>query len=112
MEAKLSEQLRQLLQSKDASELVDVIVELHHDEEDNAETPQTRNQRIVHLKETLNRKLVPLQETIQSIGGEVTGQVWLNQTLRVRLPADKVGLLCDHDEVARLDVTHSLQRDT
>ena len=111
MEAKLSEQLRQLLQSKGASELVDVIVELHESEQPKAAAPQTRSQRIDHLKETFNRKVVPIQETVRSSGGEVTGEAWINQTVRVRLPADKVTLLCDHDEVARLDVPRVLKSD-
>ena len=111
METKLSDQLRQLLQSTDASQLVDVVVELYHDPTLEAVAPQNRSQRIAHLKESLSRKAVPLQETLKSIGGEVTGEVWLNQTLRVRLPADKVSLLSDQDEVAKLDVEHQLERD-
>jgi len=111
MEAKISEQLRQLIQSTNASDYVDVIIELHHDQEDDAVEPQTRDQRIAHLKETFSRKIIPLQEKIQGIGGEVTGQAWINQTLRVRVSADKISLLRDHDEVARLDVPHSLERD-
>jgi hypothetical protein len=112
MEARLNEELLQVLESMDAAELVDVIVEVREGEGREPAPPQTRNQRIAHLKETFRRKIVPLQEAIRSIGGEVTGEAWLNQTLRVRLPAGNVSRLCDHDEVASLDVPHALERDT
>jgi len=111
MEAKLTEQLSEVLQAKDASDLVDVIVELYRTEKNEPAIPQTRNERIAHLKEAFNRKIVPLEETIKTIGGEITGQAWINQTVRARLPADKVSLLSDHDEVAKLDVPHPLMRD-
>jgi hypothetical protein len=109
---KLSEQVTQLLQSKDASDFVDVIVELQHSDEDDAAAPQTRNERIAYLKEAFNRRIAPLKETIKSIGGEITEQAWINQTLRVRVPADKINLLSDHDEVAKLDLPRPLERDT
>ena len=111
METKLSEPLRQLLQTTDASNLVDVIVELHRGEQHEAPARRTRDQHIAHLQEALNRKIGPLEEIVRSIGGEITGKVWLNQTLRVRLPADKISLLSDHDEVAKLDVPHLIKRD-
>lgn len=111
MEAKLTEQLHQLLESANASDLVDVIVELHDDGELEAAEPQTKSQRIAHLKETFNRKVVPLQETVKSIGGEVTEEAWINQTLHVRVRADQVNLLGAHDEVATLDVPRPLSRD-
>ena len=111
METKLTEQLSEVLQSKDASDLVDIIVELYRTGKNEAEIPQTRNERIAHLKEAFNRKIGPLEGTIKSIGGEIRGQAWINQTLQVRVPADKVCLLSEHDEVAKLDVPHPIVRD-
>jgi hypothetical protein len=112
MSAKLSEQLSEVLQSKQASDLIDVIIEFHRTEKLEPATPQTRNERIAHLKEVFNRRIVPLEEIIKTIGGEITGQAWINQTVRVRVPADKVSLLSNYDEVAKLDVPHPLVRDT
>lgn len=111
MEAKLTEQLSEVLQSKDASDLIDVIVELYPSAEDEAAAPQTRSERIAQSKSAFNRKIIPLEETIKSIGGEITGQAWINETLRARVPADKVSLLSDHEEVAKLDIPHPLVRD-
>ena len=111
MEAKLTQQLSEVLQSKQASDLVEVIVELYRTEKLEPATPQTRNERIAHLKEAFNRRIAPLEETIKTIGGEITGRAWINQTVRVRVPADKVSLLSDYDEVAKLDVPHPLVRD-
>ena len=111
MESKLSEQLAQHLQSTGTSELLDVIIELHQKKEAEATPSQSRTERIANLKETFSRKIAPLEETIRQIGGEVTGQAWINQTLRVRVPADKVKLLSAYDQIAKLDLPHLLKRD-
>jgi hypothetical protein len=111
MEAKLSEQLVQLLQSKQPSDIVDVIVELYPGEKDETAAVQTRNERIAQSKEAFNRKIVPLEETIKRIAGEITGRAWINDTVRVRVRADTVSLLSGHDEVAKLDTPHPLTRD-
>ena len=112
MESKLSEQLAQHLQFTDASDLLDVIIELHQNKDTEAPENQSRTERIANLKESFSRNVAPLEETIRSIGGEVTGQAWLNQTLRVRLPADKIRLLSDYDQVAKLDLPHLLKRES
>jgi hypothetical protein len=115
MQTKVSEQLSELLQSKEPSDYVDVIVELHQTDEDEASgqggAPLTRNERITQSKDRFDRRIVPLQETIRKIGGEITGQAWINETLRVRVPADKVKLLSDDDDVAKVDIPHPLTRD-
>ena len=112
MEAKVSEQLNQVLESKAASDFVDVIIELHPAEEDDATAAQTRTERIAYAKEAFDRKIVPLEATIKTLGGEITGRAWINDTVRVRVPADKVNLLSGQEEIAKLDVPHSLVRDT
>ena len=111
MEAKLSAQLGQVLQSKDPSDFVEVIVELYPSEEPEAATAQTRDEKIAQSKRAFDLRIVPLHETIKSIGGEITGQAWINETLRVRVPADKVSVLSDHAEVAKIDVPHRLGLD-
>lgn len=110
MQAKLSEQLDQLIQSTEASDLIEVIVELYPSNEPEA-VGETRSERIAQSKAAFSRKIAPLEETIKSIGGEITGEAWINETIRARVPANKVSLLCDHDEVAKLDVPHQLVPD-
>ena len=108
MEPKLTRQLNQVLQSKDPSDFVEVIVELYPSEEPQTTAPLTRDEKIAQSKAAFEKKIGPLEQTIKSIGGEITGQAWINETLRVRVPADKVGSLSDLDDVAKLDVPHSL----
>lgn len=111
MEAKLSEQLGRLLQSKSASDLIEVIVELYPSDEPEPVTGQTRSEQIAQSKAAFNRKIVPLEETIKSCGGEITGVAWINETVRARVPADKLSLLADHDEVAKIDLPRPLVPD-
>lgn len=109
---KLSEQLTQNLDEKDPSGLLDVVIELHGGVEAGKNATQSRADRIAALKESFNRSAAPVEEAVRKVGGEVTGHAWINQTLRARVPADKVKQLSEHDRVAKLDIPHPIERDT
>ena len=110
MESKMSEQLTEHLRGKSESELLELIVELHSNYPETT-APQSRTEKIAALKENFSRNVARLEETVRRIGGEVTGQAWINQTVRVRAPADKIGQISSHNEVAKIDLPHALERD-
>jgi hypothetical protein len=56
------------------------------------------------LREAFRQAATPVAEAINNLGGEVTGEAWINQTLRARLPAKSVGRLSDVDEVRAVAV--------
>ena len=47
--------------------------------------------------------VAPVERQIHNIGGEVIAHAWVNQTLRVRVPAGNVDQLTESDCVASVD---------
>ena len=87
----------------DADELLDIIVELHD-----------RNggeQSVTALREAFSHTAAPVVERISNLGGEVTGEAWINQTVRARVPAQRVYELADLEEVSAPDVPHAIEPD-
>jgi hypothetical protein len=87
----------------DADRLLDVVVELH---EDTAAT-----QSMESLRESFEHAKQPVVDTIAKAGGEVTGDAWLNRTLRAQVPGRALKELSDLDAVRALDVPHTLTAD-
>jgi hypothetical protein len=50
-----------------------------------------------------------VEEAVRNAGGEVTGHAWINQTVRARVPADRVKELSEHERVAVLDAPHPIE---
>jgi len=110
MSTKISEKLTQKLVNTGASDLLDVIIELHpHAESAVASHVQSRSEKIAALKEAYTRNVAPVEEAVRKAGGEVTGHAWINQTVRARVPADRVKELSEHDRVAVLDTPHPIE---
>ena len=111
MDGKVTEQLLKALEKSDASEMLDVIIELRPENEPKAQQPQSRAEKIATLKENFIRDLAPVEEAVRNAGGELTGQAWINRTVRARVPTDFVRQLSEHEQVAKLDVPHAIKRD-
>jgi hypothetical protein len=110
MSAKISEKLNEKLDATVKSDLLDVIIELYpHTESAAAAHIQSRNEKIAAMKEAFTRNAGPVEEAVRNIGGEVTGHAWINQTVRARVPADRVRELCEHERVAVLDAPHPIE---
>ena len=67
-----------------------------------------REEYIATLREAFEREAAPVEAAIQEAGGEVLAGAWLNQTLKVRVPAEKVADLAAIDEVVLLDLPRVL----
>ena len=111
MGSKVTEQLRRELERSEASDMLDVVIELRPQNEPKTRQPQTRAEKIATLKENFSRDLAPVEEAIRNAGGELTGQAWINRTVRARVPTECVKQLSEHEQVAKLDVPHAIEQD-
>lgn len=110
MPTKISEKLTERLEGTDASDLLDVIIELRPQAESAAATDALpRSEKIAALKDAYTRNVAPVEDAVRKAGGEVTGHAWINQTVRARVPADRVRELSEHERVAVLDAPHPIE---
>jgi hypothetical protein len=85
---------------------VEVIVELRPlDRPDGG----TRQERVAALRDSFAAELGPVAEQITAAGGEVLESAWINQTLRVRLPAAAVDEVAASATVIRIDLPTTLE---
>ena len=111
---KLSSTLSERLDAADASDVLEVVVELQRPEGPTAAPAagaQSRSAEIAARKEAFSQKMTPVEEAVRSLGGEVTGAAWINQTIRARVPACGVKELCQRQEVAAIDLPHPIKPD-
>lgn len=99
-ESKITPELRARADS-DAGDLVDVVVELYGANGGATSVPQ--------MKSAFSHAAVPVSEAIAGLGGEVTAEAWINQTLRARVPAHGLAQLADLEHVSALDVPHRIE---
>lgn len=112
MTSKLTSKLAAELEKTGSSEFLDVILELHTLRGQAEKQVSSRSEKIAALKEAFNRNVAPVEEVIRSVGGEVTGRAWINQTVRARVPAEKLRELAEHEKIAAVDVPHLLTPDS
>jgi hypothetical protein len=100
-DSKITPELR--ARAGDAEEPIDVIVEL--------ENRGGEETGVEGLKAAFSASAAPVAERIANLGGEVTGEAWINQTVRARVPAKHVDQIADLDEVSVVDVPRALEAD-
>lgn len=101
--SKITSELSERTAGRGSEALIDVVVELEGASGDEPSADA--------LRKAFKQTATPVVEKITNLGGEVTGEAWINQTLRARLPASSVRLLSDLDEVTAVDVPHRLAFD-
>lgn len=111
MASKLSEQLVEQLNRANTPDMLDVIIELRSQDEPAATPAQSRGEKIAAMKETFSRNVAPVEDAVRKAGGELTGQAWINRTVRARVPINSVKELSEHEHVEKLDVPHALEPD-
>ena len=109
--AGLSPTLNEELENAKASDLVEVVVELRRGGTVTPDQNVPRAERITALRESFDREVAPVEEIIRRAGGEVTGRAWINQTVRARVPAQKVKELASDERVQAVDVPHAVAPD-
>jgi hypothetical protein len=113
MPVKLRSDLAEQLKKVQASDLVEIVLELYPQAESApkaAETP-SRSEKIAAKKAAFNQDVAAVEEAIRKVGGEITGLAWINQTVRARVPAQGVKELSQHEKVAALDIPHPVKPD-
>jgi hypothetical protein len=108
---KVTEQLRKELERSEASEMLDVVIELRPENEPKTRQAQNRAEKIATLKENFIRDLAPVEQAVRDAGGELTGQAWINRTVRARVPSECLKQLSEQEQVAKLDVPHAIEQD-
>ena len=75
MTVKLRSNLAEQLEKADASELLEVILELRPEDESTTtrSEPRSRSEKIAAKKEAFNRNVASVEEAIHKVGGEITG---------------------------------------
>lgn len=114
MTTKLTAKLSEHLEKADVTDLLEVILELHPQAESAAAAMQetrSRSEKIAALKEAFSREVTPVEEAVRQMGGEVTGRAWINQTVRARVPVERVRELSEHEKIAALDIPHPIKSD-
>lgn len=114
MTNKLTDKLAEKLEETDASDLLEIILELGSQAE-SAQPPteekRSRGEKIASLKEAFSRDAAPIEEAVRKAGGEVTGRAWINKTMRARVPAQSVKELSEHEKIAALDTPSPIKPD-
>ncbi len=107
--SKLTPDLTNRLTQAAVDDVLDIVLELDPKPEPEVATPQSRSEQIALRKEKFSRDVVPVEETIREVGGEVVDRAWINQTVLARVPARGVEELSEIDKVAALDVPRTLE---
>lgn len=108
-EPKITPELAQKLRGCPPASPVEVVVEMCPLAP--PEAALSRAERIDALKAGFEAIAQPVAHAVEQLGGEITGMVWLNQTLLIRIPADAVDKLDSVEEIRRIDVPHRIERE-
>jgi hypothetical protein len=109
--SKLTKELRQRLEQVPHDSLVEVIVEIIGGESAPARAGASRADLIATRRQQFLETVAPVERRVHNMGGEVLGHAWVNQTLRVRVPAGTVDQLTESDCVASVDAPARLTRE-
>ena len=109
--SKLTKELRERLEQVPSDSLVEVIVEISGAESTAVRAGASRADLIATRRQQFLDTVAPVERQVHSIGGEVIDHAWVNQTLRVRVPAGNVDQLTEPDCVASVDAPARLTRE-
>ena len=108
---KLTPILKARVQQAARGDMLDLIFELpRHSVE--ATPGLTREERIAPVRDAFRHDATPLEHAITAAGGTVTGEAWINQTLRARVPVEALSTLASLDEVVSIDLPRTLMRES
>ena len=109
--SKLTKELRERLEQVPHDSLVEVIVAISAGEIGPVRAGASRGDLIATRRQQFLETVAPVERRIHSIGGEVIDHAWVNQTLRVRVPAGNIDQLTEADCVASVDAPTRLTRE-
>lgn len=107
-QGKLSPRLEQRLEGMDATEPLEVIVEL---QPVSLPSTGTRQERIEAAKGGFERDLDTIAAVVAEAGGRVLESAWLNRTLRALIPPDGLDRVVANELVQAIDLPRPLEPD-
>lgn len=107
MVAEVHSRLRDAIEHAGAEERFLVILELPPIK---VEPRGTRAERIARTEAVFRATAEPVKSVVESLGGEVIGEAWINSTLKCRVPAAALRVLAERDDIKKIDLPHSLSR--
>lgn len=115
MQTKLTPDLsRQLARTKE-SEMLDIIIEVRQSDcslnESLKNEKLSRQEQILVRQKNFDNQSAPIEDVVQQVGGEIVGRVWINQTLKARVPAKSVKKISEHRNISILDLPHLIEKD-
>lgn len=99
----LTEKFNELL----PDELLDVVLEFDDDAIQALDHADSTDQ----MREIFAGYSKPVRDKIKLLGGNITGEGWLNGTLQAKLTRQALESLSNEPSVARVDLPHQLQRE-
>ena len=111
---KLTAKLAEHIEKTGVGDMLDVIVELDPTRGQDILSSSgdlSRQDRIAKLQEDFTEQSAAVVSKIAEAGGEILDHVWINKTLKVRLPAESVGEIAQEAEVKAVDLPETLQPD-
>jgi hypothetical protein len=101
--SKLSESLRHEVEASGPDDLLDVVLELHHDI-DTVHEVGSRLDRVRARQKAFARSSDAVRHAITAGGGRILEEAWINRTLRVQVPVKVIDTLAEIDDVGSIDV--------
>ncbi len=105
--AKMTHVLAEKFKKLPKEEPVDVVLELGDDAMAALGKADTKEE----MRDTFKGFSAPVKDKIKLLGGDITGEGWLNGTLSARLTKSAVESLNDEPSVSRVDLPRILERD-
>jgi hypothetical protein len=106
--ARITQTLLKKAAAAPPSELVDVVVELVPGGAGSGATPA---ERMAALDRAFQQRASAVEEAIREAGGHVVERLWINDCLRVRVPASALSRLARLELVSTLDTPHAITRE-
>lgn len=108
---KLTEKLAEHIEKTGVGGMLDVIVELDPARGQNILSNSgdlSRQERVTKLQEDFTEQSAAVISKISEAGGEVLDHAWINKTLKVRVPVEKIGDIVGETEVKAIDLPEKL----
>lgn len=109
---KLTEKLAEHIEKSGVGDMLDVIVELDPTRGQDILSNSgdlSRQDRIAKLQEDFTDQSAAVISKIAEAGGEVLDHAWINKTLKVRVPAERIGDIIAETEVKAVDLPERIQ---
>jgi hypothetical protein len=107
MAAELHPRLQAALENPAADDGFVVIIELPPVL---VEPRGSRSERIDRALSAFLAIAGPVKAAVESLGGDVIDEAWINSTLKCRIPATALKALAERDDIKKIDLPRSLSR--